>query len=136
MHQGMLTDKEMLALRVDLDDKLPPPLSKTFDQIRVALGGRNEGIHQGSKDSLLGILPRGQNQAGSVGAPLNHVDTIMMRIVEEGYKLPSTEVTLSASQVLAGLLYTSDAAEDQPCVDLGGPRILRTKKPHYTDNGA
>ncbi len=100
MHQGMLTDKGMLALRVDLDDKLPPPLSKTFDQIRVALGGRNEGIHQGSKDSLLGILPRGQNQAGSVGAPLNHVDTIMMRIVEEGYKVPSTEVTLSASQVL------------------------------------
>ena len=28
----------------------------------------------------------------------------------------------------ACLLYTSDAADDPPCVDLGGPRILKKKK--------
>ena len=30
------------------------------------------------------------------------------------------------------LLYTSDAADDTPCVDLGGRRIIKkkTKKPH------
>ena len=30
--------------------------------------------------------------------------------------------------VLACLLYTSDAADDTPCVDLGGRRIIKKKK--------
>ena len=29
------------------------------------------------------------------------------------------------------LLYTSDAADDLPCVDLGGRRIIKKKKLHY-----
>ena len=29
------------------------------------------------------------------------------------------------------LLYTSDAADDPPCVDLGGRRILKNKKQQY-----
>ena len=28
------------------------------------------------------------------------------------------------------LLYTSDAADDLPCVDLGGRRIIKKQKPH------
>eukprot|EP00831_Metopus_contortus_P040217 TRINITY_DN3150_c0_g1_i2.p2 TRINITY_DN3150_c0_g1~~TRINITY_DN3150_c0_g1_i2.p2 ORF type:complete len:126 (-),score=30.18 TRINITY_DN3150_c0_g1_i2:18-395(-) len=30
------------------------------------------------------------------------------------------------------LLYTSDAADDTPCVDLGGRRIIKKKKMHRT----
>ncbi|VTU58941.1 hypothetical protein AMBR_DPAELIID_02775 [Lacticaseibacillus rhamnosus] len=31
-------------------------------------------------------------------------------------------------QMIACLLYTSDAADDTPCVDLGGRRIIKKKK--------
>ena len=33
-------------------------------------------------------------------------------------------------QVLGCLLYTSDAADDLLCVDLGGRRIIKKKKKH------
>ena len=33
------------------------------------------------------------------------------------------------------LLYTSDAADDLLCVDLGGRRIITTKKQHTTNRG-
>ncbi len=33
-----------------------------------------------------------------------------------------------AYMTLACLLYTSDAADDTPCVDLGGRRIIKKKK--------
>ena len=32
------------------------------------------------------------------------------------------------------LLYTSDAADDLLCVDLGGRRIIKKKKTKYTTN--
>ncbi len=32
----------------------------------------------------------------------------------------------------SGLLYTSDAADDMPCVDLGGRRFSTHKHPHIT----
>ena len=34
----------------------------------------------------------------------------------------------SAPEMLICLLYTSDAADDTPCVDLGGRRIIKKKK--------
>ena len=37
----------------------------------------------------------------------------------------------SQDKVVACLLYTSDAADDLPCVDLGGRRILQKKQPTY-----
>ena len=41
-----------------------------------------------------------------------------------------TETEASAPRAAAGrcLLYTSDAADDTPCVDLGGRRIIKKKK--------
>src|SRR5680860_1884470 len=40
--------------------------------------------------------------------------------------LPSTSST--TSEICACLLYTSDAADDLLCVDLGGRRIIKKKK--------
>eukprot|EP00831_Metopus_contortus_P036472 TRINITY_DN28854_c0_g1_i2.p6 TRINITY_DN28854_c0_g1~~TRINITY_DN28854_c0_g1_i2.p6 ORF type:complete len:103 (-),score=24.45 TRINITY_DN28854_c0_g1_i2:42-350(-) len=38
------------------------------------------------------------------------------------------------SSVITCLLYTSDAADDTPCVDLGGRRIIKKKKTMTTKN--
>ena len=49
-------------------------------------------------------------------------DTYLARVhldIDPAYKLPSDT---------ACLLYTSDAADDLLCVDLGGRRILKKKK--------
>ena len=50
-------------------------------------------------------------------------------------RLTSAQVTISqlvssspaSGSVLTCLLYTSDAADDTPCVDLGGRRIIKKK---------
>ncbi len=34
---------------------------------------------------------------------------------------------------MAGLLYTSDAADELPCVDLGGGRSIKKKKQRHTN---
>ena len=39
---------------------------------------------------------------------------------------PAPEVM--QTQIVTCLLYTSDAADDLTCVDLGGPRIIKKKK--------
>ena len=44
----------------------------------------------------------------------------------------SLAVKLINSVTKACLLYTSDAADDLLCVDLGGRRILKKKLLHYT----
>ena len=38
-----------------------------------------------------------------------------------------TEVETVTVDIMACLLYTSDAADDTPCVDLGGRRIIKKK---------
>ena len=43
--------------------------------------------------------------------------------------LPEAE-TAEITALLACLLYTSDAADDLLCVDLGGRRIIKKKKPN------
>ena len=43
-----------------------------------------------------------------------------------GYTFPPTD-WIYCDNPWTCLLYTSDAADDQPCVDPGGPRILKQK---------
>ena len=43
----------------------------------------------------------------------------------------SLEARQKYEQALSCLLYTSDAADDLPCVDLGGRRLLKKKKHIY-----
>ena len=44
------------------------------------------------------------------------------------YGLRRTGKTVMMNQCIACLLYTSDAADEEDCVDLGGRRIIKKKK--------
>ena len=49
---------------------------------------------------------------------------------QRGYILTNKHVINDADQIIVCLLYTSDAADDLLCVDLGGRRIIKKKKYH------
>ena len=53
----------------------------------------------------------------SLGCPKNLVDSERFVAIMESYGMIRT-----------CLLYTSDAADDLPCVDLGGRRLIKKKK--------
>ena len=42
--------------------------------------------------------------------------------------LPGVPLNIGGKFLSVCLLYTSDAADDLPCVDLGGRRIIKKKK--------
>mgnify|MGYP007112013540 CR=1 FL=1 len=48
---------------------------------------------------------------------------------ESSHKLVALMREVGAAKIIACLLYTSDAADDLPCVDLGGRRIIKKKNP-------
>ncbi len=46
-----------------------------------------------------------------------------------GFGISRAQMPMVAQAMLLGCsLYTSDAADDTPCVDLGGRRIIKKKK--------
>ena len=49
-------------------------------------------------------------------------------IKEQPFRLLLLHTDDASQAVCTCLLYTSDAADDLPCVDLGGPRIIKKKK--------
>ena len=59
-----------------------------------------------------------------------------------GHRFTGTQIETAQTQIC--LLYTSDAADDLLCVDLGGRRLIKKKKIHtnlpyytlHTDNDA
>ena len=59
----------------------------------------------------------------------------MDALLPDGYRNPRTAdqaVQWALSQAGVCLLYTSDAADDLLCVDLGGRRISKKKKTHLS----
>ena len=53
------------------------------------------------------------------------IELIARSLAEEGHNiLTSGSQGVNAAVIRACLLYTSDAADDTPCVDLGGRRII------------
>ncbi|WP_460413896.1 hypothetical protein, partial [Staphylococcus aureus] len=54
------------------------------------------------------------------------------RVVDSALKSEDVFVIMQFSCGKSCLLYTSDAADDTPCVDLGGRRII--KKDHLVNN--
>ena len=81
--------------------------------------------------------PAGAQQAEEklVALSKEHLITVLDAAIvtwEEGKKKPKTRQAnnLAAAGALGGacLLYTSDAADDLPCVDLGGRRIIKQNR--------
>eukprot|EP00825_Cyclidium_porcatum_P008866 TRINITY_DN14445_c0_g1_i2.p2 TRINITY_DN14445_c0_g1~~TRINITY_DN14445_c0_g1_i2.p2 ORF type:complete len:102 (-),score=19.75 TRINITY_DN14445_c0_g1_i2:7-312(-) len=56
---------------------------------------------------------------------LTGIDGLDKLFYDKGLKLKSKETTALS---ITCLLYTSDAADDMQCVDLGGRRIIKKKK--------
>eukprot|EP00831_Metopus_contortus_P007223 TRINITY_DN12761_c0_g1_i1.p1 TRINITY_DN12761_c0_g1~~TRINITY_DN12761_c0_g1_i1.p1 ORF type:complete len:515 (-),score=92.75 TRINITY_DN12761_c0_g1_i1:13-1557(-) len=55
-------------------------------------------------------------------------------IYDEKASIQNKILTIAKEIYGACLLYTSDAADDTPCVDLGGRRIIKKKKKHVANN--
>ena len=82
-------------------------------------------------EASLGYRPDGA--AGVCIKPMesSHYETVRREIEEllgMSMKETGTEYRLQKDEYNYCLLYTSDAADDLPCVDLGGRRLIKKKK--------
>ena len=84
--------------------------------------------------SVITMLAIGQGSKKSIQAQISEMGSNMIMIhpgadmrggVRQG---PSAMQTLKLTDYEACLLYTSDAADELLCVDIGGPRITKKKK--------
>src|SRR5450756_3134435 len=90
------------------------------------------------------IIARGHNRRVETGDPTAHAEVLVLQMAGKragDWRLEGATlyVTLEPCPMCAGaialariervcLLYTSDAADDLLCVDLGGRRIIKKKK--------
>ena len=91
--------------------------------VQACLNGSRTAEHGAAVPMSPKDLARSAADAVAAGATEIHVHP----------KCPCGHDSLSPRR----LLYTSDAADDTPCVVLGGPRLLKQKKHHtplYTTN--
>src|SRR5659263_388196 len=91
----------------------------------------NEAIAHGLLEAGVSVV------SGYPGTPSSEIIPFIARTIEHYDKPPHVEWSVNekvALEVAAGasycncLLYTSDAADDLLCVDLGGRRIIKKKK--------
>ena len=79
--------------------------------------------YPGFSDVIQGpwLMDQMKDQAKAVGTELieDHISSVNLKSV------PFEAVGDSGQKYTACLLYTSDAADDTPCVDLGGRRIIK-----------
>ena len=64
----------------------------------------------------------------SLGKRFGGSRELLMKRLNEVAALPSSDPSVPANDPVGCLLYTSDAADDLLCVDLGGRRIIKKKK--------
>ena len=60
---------------------------------------------------------------------LGHPAQPITPVIEHGRLDPDASFNVNTEYIMACLLYTSDAADDLLCVDIGGCRIIQKKKP-------
>ena len=58
----------------------------------------------------------------------DHIEQVKEQLSRDPRPYPQLELTKAESIFDYCLLYTSDAADDMQCVDLGGRRIIKKKK--------
>ena len=91
------------------------------DLLKSALNGlmeRTPGVEKKDvEDILVGCAFPEAEQGLNIG-----------RIIAQIAEFPDSTCGATVNRFCACLLYTSDAADDLPCVDLGGRRTLKKKK--------
>src|SRR5680860_1231864 len=111
-------------LRVELDDELLLHGRGDLVALRLAQHLRGEPVVVGlepcrhDRDELGGLTDRGIG----VGAGLHRDHVVGPHLVGGDVHPPAVDGPVTC------LLYTSDAADDLLCVDLGGRRIIKKKK--------
>eukprot|EP00831_Metopus_contortus_P003877 TRINITY_DN11429_c0_g1_i1.p1 TRINITY_DN11429_c0_g1~~TRINITY_DN11429_c0_g1_i1.p1 ORF type:complete len:166 (+),score=46.95 TRINITY_DN11429_c0_g1_i1:209-706(+) len=67
----------------------------------------------------------------SAPAPKKKLRDMVVSETSYSHKMSRKHKQSSLSHLYSCLLYTSDAADDTPCVDLGGRRIIKKKKKRH-----
>ena len=93
---------------------------RQLQQLPVVELAQRERLQELAELRLVGLGHRGAVTQGEI-APAHQAD--LLGVVLE-----------QIDQVGICLLYTSDAADDLLCVDLGGRRIIKKKKPTHEAN--
>eukprot|EP00831_Metopus_contortus_P046050 TRINITY_DN36952_c0_g1_i1.p1 TRINITY_DN36952_c0_g1~~TRINITY_DN36952_c0_g1_i1.p1 ORF type:complete len:168 (+),score=40.00 TRINITY_DN36952_c0_g1_i1:49-552(+) len=105
----------------------PDALMKIIEQLQSELHSRDCYIQ-----TLLNTQPSPPSPTKAF--PLKSQAVFQESLIgsSEPNSVPITKINLSICQNPSDcLLYTSDAADDTPCVDLGGRRIIKKKKRSY-----
>eukprot|EP00831_Metopus_contortus_P026636 TRINITY_DN22615_c0_g1_i2.p1 TRINITY_DN22615_c0_g1~~TRINITY_DN22615_c0_g1_i2.p1 ORF type:complete len:332 (-),score=74.65 TRINITY_DN22615_c0_g1_i2:18-977(-) len=106
-----------------LEKKVSEEMTKLGSMIAAQKKSREE-TEEAMLEMLKDMITRMKGDIEMERKDRESTEETLLGLLEE----TCTKLTTATQQIQFCLLYTSDAADDTPCVDLGGRRIIKKKK--------